>query len=50
MKNGLWWFGQTISTLIGGITSMSYGLGVGLAVGYALCLLVDIRFECEKNK
>lgn len=46
-KTSLWWMGQAVSTAIGVSAIFEYGFVVGLAVGYALQVLVDIREEVQ---
>jgi hypothetical protein len=48
-KNFLWWFGNVVATVIGGLVGGHHGLPIGFAVGYALLLLVDIRYESEQK-
>ena len=39
----LWLLGQIAATGIGVLVWHDYGFAVGIAVGFALCVLVDIR-------
>lgn len=41
----LWWLGQGIALTIGIALSAKYSAEIGGAVGYALCVLVDIRAQ-----
>jgi len=49
-RNGypLWFIGQIASTLIGVVVGMRHGAEVGVAVGYALLVLVDIRRQTAR--
>ena len=40
---GLWAVGQLAATTIGVLFGMKYGIESGIAVGYILVVLVDIR-------
>jgi hypothetical protein len=48
-RKALWVLGNFISVVIGGLVGGQHGAPIGIAVGYALMLLVDIRAECEKK-
>jgi len=39
----LWWMGQIISIIAGGLIWMEYSFAAGFAIMYALGVLVDIR-------
>ena len=41
----MWYLGQFLSTMFGIVVATKYGIEAGLAVGYALLVLVDIRFN-----
>lgn len=43
--DALWWLGQGIALAIGITMSVKHGSEIGGAVGYALCVLVDIRSQ-----
>jgi len=40
---GLWIIGQIVALFIGGLVSREYGLTIGIAVFFTICVLVDIR-------
>lgn len=41
----LWYIGQFLGVTFGAGIAAKYGIEAGLAVGYALLVLVDIRFN-----
>ena len=49
MRDAMWYLGQFLSTMFGIVVFTKYGIEAGLAVGYALLVLVDIRFN-NSNK
>jgi len=45
LRDLMWYLGQFLSTIFGIFIAAKYGIEAGLAVGYALLVLVDIRFN-----
>jgi len=43
-----WTVGSIASIVIGGVVGIRYGV-LGVAVAFALSILVDIRYELEKR-
>ncbi|MFA6063859.1 MAG: hypothetical protein WC736_14830 [Gallionella sp.] len=48
-KYSLWLIGQIAATLIGIAIGMRHGADIGIAVGYAIVVLVDIRQQTDPN-
>ena len=47
---GLWAVGQFAATTIGVLFGMKYGIESGIAVGYTLVVLVDIRGQIGRQR
>jgi len=50
MGYAMWYIGQLLSVIFGIFIAAKYGFEAGLAVGYALLVLVDIRFNTTNLK